>query len=762
MLLVSTARAQQPEWDAPRVLILNSYHPQYEWTELLVRGVREGLIDRVLEEHIHVEYMDERRFVDDQAYEEKLTEVLRHKAARYPPSVIIASDDGAFRYLLRNRDDLYPGTPVVFCGVNVFDPETLEGQTGYTGILEGMEIAGNVRLIRDVQPNVGRIIMLTDKTSFGARMGKRAREVIQGFAEQPPDEGLELELWDDFTLEELYRDVGALESDTALLLLAIHEDKAGNYFSFAEQLPVLSQASTVPIYGMWGALLLGHGILGGRLNDPELHGRNTAALARRLIAGERVDDIPIIEKAVYMPFFDFRQMRRFGVVDSDLPLGSTVEFGPVSFYSQYRSMVWATLGLVVLLVSIIALLLANIGRRRQAETERGELAEQLRQSQKMEALGRLAGGISHDFNNLLTVILGNSEMLLEEEGEAGGSRAGVVKEIRAAGARAAALTRQLLAFSRKQIVKPIVVDSSSVINGMESLLRRLIRENIQLTVEASDTPSFILADPSQLEQIVMNLVVNAVDSIAGQGSIMIRLDSIPEAATTEPGNPYPCVRLTVADTGTGMAPATRAHIFEPFFTTKPVGKGTGLGLSTVYGTVQQLGGTISVKSAQNKGSTFEVLLPRVEEGTAEERAETSHEAPHTSGTILLCEDEDPVRHVISRILHSAGYTVIETECGDEALEVAASHDGGIDILISDIIMPGMNGKELAETLLSRCPDVRVLFVSGHPSDAIDFLGEETFAYEFLPKPLDTGILLQRVREILDGRRTSMETSASET
>ncbi|MCP4007617.1 MAG: response regulator [bacterium] len=737
------------ENEAPRVLVLNSYHPQYEWTARLVNGVREGLSDTVLEEHIHIEYMDERRFVDDRVYEEKLTETLRHKAARYPPSVIIASDDGAFRYLLRNRDNLYPGTPVVFCGVNVFDPETLDGHSGYTGILEGMEIAGNVRMIRGVQPAVRRIIMLADKTSFGARMGTRAREVIREFTEQTSGPDLRLELWDDFTLDELYRDVAKLEPDTALLLLAIHEDNAGNYFSFAEQLPILSEASTVPVYGMWGALLLGQGILGGRLNDPELHGKNTAALAKRVLAGERADDIPIVAKSVYKPFFDFRQMSRFGVREGNLPVGSSIEFGPVSFYTQNRYLVWATLGIGFMLVSIITLLLANIRRRKKAEAERKALAEQLRQSQKMEALGRLAGGVAHDFNNLLTVILGNAELIIGETDLSKGSQAEILEEIQTAGTRAAALTRQLLAFSRKQIVKPIVVDLNSVVGSMERLLHRLIREDVQLMVRPNPTPYLVRADTNQLEQVIMNLVVNAVDSIQQQGAITIQIDSAAENTTTEERRLSRFARLTVSDTGTGMEPATRARIFEPFFTTKPVGEGTGLGLATVYGTVQQLGGEISVQSAQGEGSIFEVLLPEVEEETPARKTENGHKTPHTSHTVLLCEDEVLVRRVTSRMLRDAGYTVIEAACGDEAIAVAAAHAGDIDILVSDLIMPGMNGSELAGTLVSRYPKLRTLFVSGYASDVSDALGETFVNLEYLPKPFDSRTLLQRVRAILD-------------
>ena len=399
----------------------------------------------------------------------------------------------------------------------------------------------------------------------------------------------------------------------------------------------------------------------------------------------------------------------------------------------------------------------DVTERKRAEKKRLELEAQLRQSQKMEAVGQLAGGVAHDFNNLLTAILGNAEVLLEVLGASPKNELterlqSGIGEIQSAGTHAASLTRQLLAFSRRDVLRPELVDPLAVVNEMETLLRRLIGEHIELEVELDPETSLIHADSGQVEQVIMNLVVNAVDSMPDGGRLKIGLCNVDIAETpmqeVEDVRPGRYVQLSVCDSGTGMSPETLEHIFEPFFTTKPIGKGTGLGLSTVYGILKQSGGFVNVESTIGTGTTFKARFPAIDRTDLSSPLENPPAAEVVDASILVCEDEDMVRSVMCRALMAAGYSVIETENGEKALEAARIHDGPIDLLISDVVMPGMSGIELAEKLVESHPNARVLFVSGYSADHLDAHGVESGTTQLLQKPFGPSALVQRVQEML--------------
>jgi PAS domain S-box-containing protein len=389
---------------------------------------------------------------------------------------------------------------------------------------------------------------------------------------------------------------------------------------------------------------------------------------------------------------------------------------------------------------------------RLIEVER-EKEEQLRQSQKMEAVGQLAGGIAHDFNNLLTAIIGYSEMTLRRvEPESPVWRN--VEEIRKAGTRAASLTRQLLAFSRKQVLQAKVLDINSVVVEMNKLLRRLIGENIELLTLLAPDLGRVKADPGQIEQVLMNLVVNARDALADGGKITIETtnvdlddDSDGSHASVTPGE---YVLISVSDTGTGMDAATQERIFEPFFTTKAVDKGTGLGLSTVYGVVKQSGGNISVSSEVGTGTTFKVYLPRVEATTDDGLTEGAIPCVALgTETVLLVEDEQMVRHMARHILEVSGYTVLEAASGREAMEICKVHDGPVDLLLTDVVMPHMSGPRLSEQVMKIRPGISVLYMSGYTDNAIVHQGVLDEGVPFLQKPFSPDALALKVRECLD-------------
>ena len=388
-------------------------------------------------------------------------------------------------------------------------------------------------------------------------------------------------------------------------------------------------------------------------------------------------------------------------------------------------------------------------------TERRRLESQLRQSQKMEAIGQLAGGVAHDFNNLLTAILGYADLLasqlpkdeiLQEE----------VAEITKAGERAATLTRQLLAFSRRQVLEPKLLDLNGIVRSIEKMLRRLIGEHIDLVATLDPALAPVRADAGQIEQVILNLVVNSRDAMPEGGKVTI------ETANVELGEAY-ClqhaavqpglyVMLAVSDTGAGMDTATQSRIFEPFFTTKTKDKGTGLGLSTVYGIVKQSGGSIWTYSEIGKGTTFKVYLPRAE-GTAEviERPAPALPAARATETVLLVEDDPSLRKLALTILTGLGYTVLDAGAGSDALDLAREHTGSIDLVLSDVVMPQMSGADFVSTLRASRPGISVLYMSGYTDDAIIRHNMLESGAAFLQKPFTPASLARKIREVLDAR-----------
>ncbi len=388
-------------------------------------------------------------------------------------------------------------------------------------------------------------------------------------------------------------------------------------------------------------------------------------------------------------------------------------------------------------------------------TDRRTLEEQLRQAQKMEAVGQLAGGIAHDFNNLLTAIIGNGELLLREI-EISDSRRIDLLEINRAAHRAATLTRQLLAFSRKQILQPRLLNLNQVVTELSTMLRRVIGEHVELRLDLDPGLGLVLADPGQMEQVITNLAVNGRDAMSSGGCLTIRtltLDGshVPHSGPDEGELLGPHVALSVSDDGVGMDDRTRARLFEPFFTTKELGRGTGLGLATVYGIVRQSGGHIRVHTRLNEGSTFAVYLP-LAQGPAhpEDDGAGTVEAQGGAGTVLVVEDEEAVRTLACRVLRTKGYRVLEAASADLALAILGGATDPIDLLLTDVVMPGMSGPTLAQRLIGQHPSLRVLYMSGYAEEAIERQGSLPAGGDLLEKPFTADQLARRVRAAIAG------------
>ncbi len=400
----------------------------------------------------------------------------------------------------------------------------------------------------------------------------------------------------------------------------------------------------------------------------------------------------------------------------------------------------------------------DITERRRTEEALRKSEEQLRQWQRVEAIGRLAGGVAHDFNNLLMTIKGCSELLLGAF-DRRDPRREEVDEILKAADRATSLTRQLLAFGRRQVLQPQILDLNAVVMNMDKMLRRLIGEDVQLITCLDPNLWSVKVDPGMIEQVIMNLAVNSRDAMPNGGKLTIETTNVTHDeeyashhVSVKPGS---YVMLAISDTGCGMDKETQSHLFEPFFTTKETGKGTGLGLSTVYGIVKQSGGNIWPYSEPGLGTTFKIYLPRVEKGAKVYKPKLKAKEAGAQGgteTILLVEDEEAVRSMVSKVLQNRGYTVLEARHGNEAVEVSERYEGSINLMVTDVVMPQMSGRELAERLGTLRPNMHVLYMSGYPDNTIVQHGVLEPGTSFLQKPFTISALEAKVREILDGAR----------
>ncbi len=858
-----------------QVLIIHSYHPGLTWTDAVTSGIRDAFSTSDADIQTSTEYLDARRYPKSEL-SRRIRELLLAKLEGTIPDLVIASDNNALDLVLEQRDRLFPGIPVVFCGINDFNTSMVSKHRGITGVAEDLSVIETVKLVLHLHPETREIVVI-GRTSVAA--DRHNRDSFVAAAPGIPSH-LKVSFWDDVPGPELRTRLERLRSGSVVFINGLITDPTGRQMMYGETTKWISRYSGVPAYSLWD-VYLGHGIVGGKLVSGYRQGQVAGQLALRVLGGESADRIPVVgglDANRYM--FDHRQLERFSIPLSRLPRDSVVVNRPDSFYYRYRGLVWATisvvsaLGFLVVLLSIaivrqhrteralklseefLSSIIENIpnmifikdardlrfvrfnkagekllgyrredligktdhdifpgeqadfftgkdremlesgrmfdipeeaidtstGRRilhtrkipimgrdgkpayllgiseditelKRAEEEREKLREQLGQAQKLESVGRLAGGVAHDFNNMLTAILGHAELAMRMcvPSEPIHGSLNVIKE---SALRSADLVRQLLAFARKQTVAPRVICVNDTVASMLNMLQRLMGENIEVAwVPATDLWP-VRIDPSQLDQLLANLCVNARDAIPGVGRITIETGTAVFDEThcaLDPGFvPGEYVMLAVSDDGDGMDRNILDHIFEPFFTTKEPGKGTGLGLATVYGIVKQNGGFINVYSERGKGSTFRIYLPRFAGQAIEPAAENRVEVPKGRGeTILLVEDEPTILSVGREMLESLGYKVLAAGTPGEALDQVRTYTGEIHLVLTDVVMPEMNGRELAELLRGVRPGLGCLFASGYTADIIARQGELDEGVVFIQKPFSIQDLAAKVREALE-------------
>lgn len=862
----SPARAN----DAPKVLVLHSYHQGYLWTDMIMEGISRTILASVPKAEIYVEYMNTKRHPA-----ERIFPLLRdlyavaYRDVRF--NVIIASDNNALDFLLKYRDSLFPHVPVVFCGINNIGSYAFDGLNGYTGVSEDLDIASTIAIALRLHPGTKKIGVVTDVTETGRINLDLARAAIAKF------HGIEFVALSGLSAGALKKALTGLPADSIVLNLSFLRDSEGRVFSSQESMEFVVRSTKRPVYTVWD-FYMGPGVVGGKLLSGRLQGEAAARIAVRILKGDKPSAIPIVDSPTAY-IFDYSGLKRFGLSESELPAGSIVLNRPDTLYERYKRYLWALVTLLFLQSVIIALLIRSIATRRReeaarrqaegkyraifdnsiagifqttpegrflsaspslarmfgyasseeligdvsdvstryvhpedrtellrrlsedgvvigfetqfrrkdgsliwvsisarsvpdeqtpslyfegfvsditsqkkAEQERARLEEQLFQAQKMEAVGRLTGGIAHDFNNILTAIVGYGH-LLQARLPRNDVLKGYAQAILASAERAAGLTQSLLTFSRKQPLAAQPVSLTNVVVGVEALLKRIIGEDVELKTLLCSNDLTVMANGGQIEQILMNLATNARDAMPKGGTLTIETKQvvlekgiIENRLLIKPGA-YAVISMT--DTGTGMDEATREKIFEPFFTTKDVGKGTGLGLCIVYAIVAQHEGYINVYSERIGGTTFKIYFPLVEIAPEAEKGYELVPAPAGTETILLAEDDESVRILINDILEEAGYRVLATGDGEEAVQVFRGQPDAVDLLVLDVIMPRKTGKEVYEEISAARPDIRVLFMSGYTADVMSDKGFLEDGRAFVTKPVQPNALLHKIRKVLD-------------
>lgn len=850
-----------------RVLLLHSYHQGYLWTDQITDAVRAQIEPHFQNVEFYIENLDAKR-LQSEALTQNIRENLKLKYRKVQIDIIVTSDDDALLFMRRFHDGLFPGVPVVFCGVN--DKENFHGlpRQHYTGLMEVLDIKPNLELIRKLCPETDKVYIVSDSTTTGLALRRMVVEAAKDF----PDIRFIYLKGEELSTDELIQQLRQLGPGSAVFMNVWFRDKNDQFIAYKDINPLMSSNCPVPIFGMID-MLIDLGIVGGKMNSGTIQGREAGRMALKILKGEATPaSLPILTSSPNEYMFDDRQLKRFGIPTSALPPGSRVYHRPFSFYETYKQLVWGVLSVFLVFLAMIIALAINRRRLQAAKaqltrsrrdlaitlssidegvittdtsgavtsmnpaaerltewplghaqgrhfdevcvlyrpgadeptpspimdvvrsgtvayldsfsilstrnqqkrhvadscspirdeedrivgavvvlrdaSEEFALQEKLRQSEKLRSVGELAGGIAHDFNNVLMGITGAAE-ILESETSVEGKH--FLKIIREAARRAADLTARLLVFSRKKQMLIARVDVHTLLSQTISLLSHTVDKKIPIRLSCEATRSIIRGEDTQLQSAFLNLGINASQAMPDGGNLDYRtrnlfLDQAYCDASPFELAPGDYIEVEVQDTGIGIPPEFLTRVFEPFFTTKEQGKGTGLGLSAVYGTVQSHGGAITLHSEEGKGTVFRIYLPLSEETALE--SDEKVEVCRKKGCILIIDDEAMIRSTLQTTLEGLGNQVLAAEDGREGLNLYREKAASIDLVILDMIMPRMGGRETLEELMKIDPKVRILISSGFSKDE-EFAELRSKGHcAFIRKPYGQKELIQALNRLL--------------
>lgn len=851
----------------PLVLTLHS-HSASPWDNELQGGINHELIDPGKID-LYVDYMDAKK-LETPEYLNMFCEVLKVKYQHLKFDLVIVCDETAYQYAKNNHNQLWPGTPVVFCGVNEFRPKEFASLANMTGISENIDLRSFVVSFPKLLPKLKKFYVIRDDSTYSL---DTLPYLMEAFSAGLPGVQVE-ELTNSLSAAELADRLANLPSDSAVFYLSFWRESSGRIINRSEAQRII-QHSVVPVFTTHQSMM-GFGATGVCYVDAYDHGVAAGHIAKRILNGADPSTIPASIGPARRIAFDHEKLVQYKIERNLLPSGSYVFNEPFSFYRKYKQLVWATAVVFALMLALVLsltfsmqqrrritlrlseseekfarafydapvgmiiydtkrsqcidvnsrglamldhtreemlnhtwaeiglpsdwpsndqpipkadreikiqfkdgqtlfcsytshaikiggqdcllVILVDITSHKRSEEERDKLQVQLNQAQKMESIGRLAGGVAHDFNNMLTAIQINATEAKQSVPQ-DSSLNNNLDEIIHCAQRSTDFTQRLLAFARKQTIAPRILDLNLTVESTLGMLKRLIGESIAIDWHPSPDLWPAKLDPSQVDQILANLCVNARDAITGNGRITITTQNISfddEFCRHNVGYlSGDFVRLMVNDTGSGMSRETLRHIFEPFFTTKEVGKGTGLGLATVYGIVRQNKGFILVDTEEGRGTSMRIYLPRhagIREAT--EPVQRSAAVRGGNETILLVEDEITILRITKSALQNLGYTVVTANNPMEALQLAEQYSNRIDLLITDVIMPEMNGRELEAKILEKHPHIKSLFISGYTADVIVHEGVLDEGINFLQKPFTVQEIATAIRTTLGALRSA--------
>ncbi len=839
-----------------RVLVLNAYHDGFHWTDRIMQGIR-SVFDDEEDIELFVDYMDTKRS-SDQEHFAKLRSFYAHKYRFSKFDAIISSDDHALNFLLTYRDEIFPGTPVFFCGINDFQPSRIAGHRSFTGVFESYDVPATFNLMLRLHPETKKIAVITDATVSGKAFKNLVEKAQPGFAER-----IEINYLDNLGMEDLKQRLGQLQNDTLALWAIYLRTPEGKSISSKESVRIAVESSSRPTYCIWD--VVGQGVVGGKVTSPNYQGKAAAEMALKVLRGENIENLPVSgSPMVYL--FDYNAIKQFNIDENSLPAGSVILNRPFSVYDEYKEIIWMVSCFVLTLLAVILALIYYIQKRRQAEearkhifanapipmatvnlhdntlsfnnrftelygytvadistldewwltafpdatyrnevqnswleidtkgkkeghkiepihreiickrglkhtveysrmvsggvvvfsmidiTNRIKMETQLRQAQKMEAIGIMAGGIAHDFNNLLAIIIGNLNLIQHKLKKAAPVDENI-EHIQSATSRAIDLVKQILAFSRREKPELAPVDLITHVADTIKLLRSTIPTTVEIMSSFSSLAITINADATQLQQIIINVCANAVHAMGEKGLLKINLkevavgvEALSSTASCLPGR---YARLTISDTGTGMAKETMDKIFDPFFTTKRVGEGTGMGLSVAHGIVEQHGGFVTVESTLGQGTAFNLYFPVIKGSEGRPETRTMASLPTGGERILLVDDEESIVSTCSELLESLGYKVTSLTSAIDALEIFKKTPNSFDLVFTDQTMPELSGTELSCELLKVRVDIPIIICSGHSAKVSKQEARRLGIREFCTKPMDIEQLATVIRKVLD-------------